>query len=138
MLNTPAVIPLFYDYTCAASLRQCKGQFRSTNKEQSPLANPIIATNLNTNINAFAINDYVGFALSKQGQLIKSNLNTKANPVKGVVCSTNYNPDDVIPYLEIGCEEILQDNIKFTLLNSVKGTQLLLECAPGCKEKYTP
>ncbi len=94
-MDTSSTIPLFYDYSCAEGWRMCRLKYHSLNKEESPDAGKLILKNLNLMVNLFSlqVTDFVGIGLSKEGRLMRHRLNTPKNPVKGVVCSTNYDPN---------------------------------------------
>lgn len=50
---------------------------------------------MNIGLFALELTDYVGLGLSKEGKLMRHRLNSAKNPVKGVICSDNYSPNDV-------------------------------------------
>ena len=93
-LNTQHVIPLFYDYSCENGWTQCWIKYRSLNSNQSGLQNSLIHKYFNKAfLFVMQLTDYVGFGLSKQGELMRFRLNDKYF-IKGVLCSSNYEIED--------------------------------------------
>jgi hypothetical protein len=63
---------------------------------------------------------------------MRHRLNTPKNPIKGVVCSTNYDPNDVEVFYVLACSDVLRDNVKFSLEHSKSGLITLCKCPAGC------
>lgn len=70
---------------------------------------------MNIGLFALELTDYVGLGLSKEGKLMRHRLNSAKNPVKGVICSDNYSPNDVEQFFLLSCDEVLRDNNKFDI-----------------------
>lgn len=72
---------------------------------------------------------YVGFGNSKSGQLFRFSLLNPLTPVKGLICSSNYNPNNEEVFIQIDCNTIIRNNIKFdTSLIKLA----LIKCPSGC------
>ena len=88
------------------------GKFNSLNKEDSKDVGNILESNLIPIFKLAKNANTGGFGLSKDGKLMKFNLGKKFQ-IKGLVCSTNYDPANIIHYEPLECSDVLKNNDKF-------------------------
>ena len=73
----------------------CRLKYRSLNSDKSAIQNGLIWKNFNKAfLFSAGLTDYVGWGLSKVGKLLRFKLGNSKYPIKGVVCSTNYDPSN--------------------------------------------
>ena len=79
------------------------------------------------------LTDYVGFGLSKKGELMRFRIesgNGNKYAVKGVLCSSNYEASDQSVISIFGCEEVFAANQKCSFERS--NTVIPGQCPKGC------
>ena len=90
-LNTVDVIPIMYDYNCDKGM--CLNVFNNIKDKESFDLTKLLKKEIIKIFSVLKNLNSAGFGLSKEGKLMKFNLGQKYK-VKGVLCSTNYDPKD--------------------------------------------
>ena len=96
------VIPIMYDYNCEKGM--CMNTYNNLNDKGSFDLSKILKKEVIKIFSILKNMNSAGFGLSKDGKLMKFNLGQKYQ-VKGVLCSTNFDPKDQTDYEKIKCED---------------------------------